>query len=88
MELQPTFMQLLAVITIALQLFLESNILLFFDTTIEVRLVQPEEKSSTFNLVTLSGIVMEVRLLQLQKVPPPIDVTVSGIVIDLNDVQP
>ena len=39
-------------------------------------------------LVTLSGMVMEVRLLQSEKALPPMLVTLSGMVMEVRLVQP
>ena len=49
--------------------------------------VQPKKAPSPI-LVTLSGIVINVKDWQLEKAPHPILDTLSGIVIDVKDVQP
>ena len=63
---QPVTNLLDAVSIIALQLLRESYVLLFSSTVIEFKLLQQEKADSPI-LVTLSGMVMEVRLLQYQK---------------------
>jgi hypothetical protein len=70
---------------IALQLFLLSYIGLFFSTTIEVRAVLPDNRASPI-LVTLLGIVMEVRPLNWNALSP-ILVTLFGIVMEVRLLQ-
>ena len=38
--------------------------------------------------VTLDGIVIDVRFVQLEKAEPPIDVTLEGMVIEVRPLQP
>ena len=80
--LQPKNNVLLAVSIIALQLFRESNVVFPDSTLIEVRPLQPS-KAQLPILVTLFGMVTEVRPEQSEKAPFEIFNVPSLIVIDV-----
>ena len=82
-DLQPTISSLLSVCIIALQLFLESYTLLFSSTFMDVRLGQSSNVVLPLIEVTLSGIVIEVKLEHPENAPLAIEVTLSGIVIEV-----
>ena len=73
--LQPTIRVLLLVSIIQLQLFLLSKVGLSSATTIDVSPWLQFQKASFPMLVTELGIVIEVKPIQSQKAPSPIDVT-------------
>ena len=90
--MQPAINLFEAVSIMALQLLRLSYFLLPFDTMIEVKLLQYAKaplspKKSSSMLVTLLGIVIEVRPLQPSKAQDPMLVTLSGIVIEVRPMQ-
>ena len=70
----------------ALQLSLESYLLLPASTLMEVRLVQPKNVHPPM-LVTLLGMVMEVRLEQRVNAYRPMLVTLLGMVTEVRPLQ-
>ena len=77
--LQPFINVLVDVLIIALQLFLESYVVLLLSTVIFVRPVRLKAKLPIE--VILSGIITLVKLLQSRKASTPIFVTLFGIII-------
>ncbi len=76
-----------AVSIIALQLFLESYIVLSRSISMDVSPLQPR-KAPVLMDVTLLGMVTDLRPLQPQKASEPIDVTLLGMVTDVSPLQP
>ena len=85
--LQPATRVFVAVSMMALPLFLLSYVVFPTLTTIEARLEQAE-KAPLPMLVTLLGIVTDVRPEQPQKALSPMLLTLSGIVTDVSPEQP
>ena len=71
----------------ALQLSLESYLLLPASTLMEVRLVQPKNVHPPM-LVTLLGMVMEVRAVQSSNASSPMLLTLLGMAMEVRLVQP
>ena len=84
-SLHPDKIVLVAVLMMALQLSRESYMVLPFSTLIEVRL-QPE-KAETPMLVTLLGMVTEVKPLQPEKAKSSMYLTLLGIVTEVRPLQ-